>query len=349
MHHFEQAQLEQLIIHYIGNKNNDNILKLSSESVDIANNPEITTILKTYFLSPFKLEEYHQLTHESNLELNEVYSYTNNIFLKNNSFIKESQNIAKHLFDQTSHPRIKDGELYIAHFSNCCINNNFTDAIGIFKSENKDTFLKVYPKGNGYELINERGININKLDKGAIIFNTQHEEGNIVITIDLKNKSLEAQYWYDDFLGIKPMNTAFQQTKQTLDLCQSFIKQHLQDEFELPKAEQAILLNRSHSFFKEKETFSEKQFVKEVIEEPGMIKAFKNYKKQYEEENQLEIPTEFNISGQAVKKQQRKFKSVIKLDKNFHIYVHGNQQLITRGTDKSTGMSYYQLFFNEEN
>ena len=49
-----------------------------------------------------------------------------------------------------------------------------------------------------------------------------------------------------------------------------------------------------------------------------------------------------------MEKQERRMKSVIKLDKNFEIYVHGAEQLIQRGFDPQTGMHYYQLFFREE-
>lgn len=41
-------------------------------------------------------------------------------------------------------------------------------------------------------------------------------------------------------------------------------------------------------------------------------------------------------------------RSVIKLDKNFHIYVHGGEKMIRKGYDAETGMSYYQIFFKEE-
>jgi hypothetical protein len=41
-------------------------------------------------------------------------------------------------------------------------------------------------------------------------------------------------------------------------------------------------------------------------------------------------------------------RSVIKLDKNFHIYVHGGEKMIQKGYDPETGMQYYQIFFNEE-
>jgi hypothetical protein len=49
-----------------------------------------------------------------------------------------------------------------------------------------------------------------------------------------------------------------------------------------------------------------------------------------------------------VKKQAKAFKNVIKLDCNFHIYVHGGEGLIKKGYDEETGMEYYQLYFKKE-
>lgn len=68
------------------------------------------------------------------------------------------------------------------------------DAVGLFKSENKDTFLKVYPSGDGFEIESQQGVNINKLDKGALIFNTDKENGYIVAIVDNTNKGAEAHY-----------------------------------------------------------------------------------------------------------------------------------------------------------
>jgi len=79
-----------------------------------------------------------------------------------------------------------------------------------------------------------------------------------------------------------------------------------------------------------------------------LIESFNNYKKVYESENEIQISNEFEVSDSAVKKQFRVMKSVIKLDKNFHIYVHGNREYITKGFDEKTGMQYYQVFFKEE-
>ena len=55
----------------------------------------------------------------------------------------------------------------------------------------------------------------------------------------------------------------------------------------------------------------------------------------------------FTISESAVKKQARSLKSVIKLDKNFHIYIHGDRELIEKGEDKKG--KFYKVYYQEEN
>ena len=72
------------------------------------------------------------------------------------------------------------------------------------------------------------------------------------------------------------------------------------------------------------------------------------FRSDYQQQRDIRIEDNFEISNTAVKKQSRFMKSVIKLDRNFHIYVHGNNQYIRKGYDEETGMNYYQLFFNAE-
>ena len=62
---------------------------------------------------------------------------------------------------------------------------------------------------------------------------------------------------------------------------------------------------------------------------------------------QVSIAEEFPINQAAVKKNQRYFKSVIKLDKNFHIYIHGDRELIEQGIDKD-GRKFYKIYYEEE-
>jgi len=49
-----------------------------------------------------------------------------------------------------------------------------------------------------------------------------------------------------------------------------------------------------------------------------------------------------------VQKQQKLFKSVLKLDKNFHVYIHGRRDLIERGYDEAVGKKFYKLYYDEE-
>ena len=127
-----------------------------------------------------------------------------------------------------------------------------------------------------------------------------------------------------------------------------FVVKELPSEYEVTKADQVDLINKSKKFFKEADNFEMEEFAEKVIEDKDIIESFNNYKHVYESDNEVQISEEFEISDSAVKKQARVYKSVIKLDKNFHIYVHGNREYITRGVDEKTGMQYYQIFFNEE-
>lgn len=73
------------------------------------------------------------------------------------------------------------------------------DCIALFKSENKETVIKIDSIADGYALTDVAGLNIHKLDKGCLIFNTDKKNGFMVSIIDNTNKSDEARYWRDDF------------------------------------------------------------------------------------------------------------------------------------------------------
>jgi len=238
----------------------------------------------------------------------------------------------------------------VAYFNQVQIEGNLMDAIGLFKSENKETYLKVYPGKGGFQMdYEENAININKLDKGALIFNIEKENGYKVVVLDKTTGGQDAAvYWKDAFLQLKIRNDSFNQTSNTLGVYKNFVTQKLDDEFELSKADKIDLLNRSMKYFKEKDTFDMDEFAGEVIGNPQAIESFKNFKSQYEQEFDSPIADTFEISDNAVKKQSRVYKSVLKLDKNFHIYIHGNKEMIEKGFDDDKHLNYYKVYFKEE-
>ncbi|MDR2084888.1 MAG: nucleoid-associated protein [Bacteroidales bacterium] len=344
MNYTELTIIDSLSIHKVGNKSNEEIIKLSNQKVKLDN--EINKLLRVYFMFSFKSSEYFNFYHDINLNMNEVFSCVAAIFDNPDSLLEQSQNLAKHLYEQSTHPKIKGGEFYVVYFKDCIIEGETVDAIGLFKSENKDTFLKVYPAGDSFEIESQQGVNINKLDKGCLIFNTEKENGYVVAVVDNTNKGAEAQYWLDDFLHVRQRKDEYYNTQNVLSLYKNFVKDELPQQFEVSKADQIDLLNRSVKFFKENDNFDMEEFANEVIAQPEIIDTFNQYKVNYQKEYDTEMMDNFTISEQAVKKQARVFKSVIKLDKNFHIYIHGNRDLIEQGIDEKG--KYYKVYYKEE-
>jgi hypothetical protein len=343
---FSATEMESIALHKVGNKLRDEGIVYSASL--LKPDEAVNASLMKYFLSPFKGGEFYQLQHDSNLEMNEVYNYISDIFDDPSVLYDQSRNLAMHLYAQSEHPMVKEGEFYVAFLKDCEVEGETMDAVGLFKSESKETFLKICQESKGYFLEAESGINLNKLDKGCLIFNVEKEKGYLVAVIDNTNKGNDARYWKDGFLQVKAREDNYFHTQNALRLCKNFITEKLPEGFDVTKDTQVDLMNKSIKYFKEHEDFSVRDFEKEVISQPQVIESFKEYRKEYEEQNDISISDRFNISGQAVKKQSRVMKSVIKLDKNFHIYVHGNKENIVRGYDEESGRYFYQLFFREE-
>ncbi|MNE34745.1 37-kD nucleoid-associated bacterial protein [compost metagenome] len=115
----------------------------------------------------------------------------------------------------------------------------------------------------------------------------------------------------------------------------------------MSKADQIDLLNRSVEYFKSHDKFEKESFEAEVFDNPEIIQSFRNFDEQYRESKNVDISDNFQISSQAVKKQSRVFKSVLKLDKNFDIHIHGNKDLIEKGVERD-GRKYYKIYYDEE-
>jgi hypothetical protein len=347
---FFEASLDTISVHHVGNQSQSEMYSLSEQPL-VLKDELINSLLKQYFLSSFeKVNEVYHLMHSSDLNLNEIYNFATQVFDDKSKFHEVSEQIAKYLYKVANHPKIKSGELYVAYFRSVQIEGELLDAIGIFKSENKETYLKVYPDQGGFQVdYEENAININKLDKGALIFNTEKENGYKVVVVDKATSGQDAAvYWKDEFLQLKIRNDNFNQTNNTLSIYKNFVTNKIDEDFEVTKADKIDLLNRSMKYFKDKETFDLDEFAGEVIGNPQAIASFKTYKQQYEDEYETPIADSFEISNNAVKKQARVYKSVLKLDKNFHIYIHGDKELIEKGFDDDKHMNYYKVYFKEE-
>ena len=346
---YTEAGLECLSIHHAGNTAAGGTLQLSRNTVDLKDEV-LKGLLMQFFVGAFsKVHELYQFDHPSgDLYLNEVYHYASQLFKGPEQFHVQTELIAKHLFRISKHPNIKPGELYVTFFRNLQVDGALSDAIGIFKSESKEPYLTVFREESQFNIAYEQeAINIKKLDKGCLIFQSEQEKGFKVAVIDQTNRT-EAAYWTDEFLQLKIRNDQYTQTQHTLQVYKSFITEGIGDDVNVTNTDKIDLLNRSIRYFKDKEQFDLNEFSNEVIANPQGIEMFQKYKKDYEADHDMPVPDSFAINPAAVKKQARLFKSVLKLDKNFHIYIHGDKELIEQGFDQEKNMNYYKVFYKEE-
>ena len=342
---FTQINVQSLITHHIGNKLREENIQLSTETTKIQD--DTLEYLLKYFLLPFKPVEFFSFFHSVKLELNEVYSMANAVFSKQIDFITASENLARLLYEYSLHPNIHEGKLNIARFSNITLRDELVDAIGIFKSETDLPFLKMTGGKSSFSIEHEFGFDLKGMDKGCLIFNVNQSTGYEVLVVDNTNRSSEAKYWIDDFLQVKPCSDEYYHTKEFLNLTKNYLTNQMDQEFEISKPDKIDLLNRSVDYFKENQQFDKNEFEDKIFQDPQVIHSFRKYDETFRQENDLELSDRFDISAQAVKKQSRIFKSVLKLDKNFHVYIHGDRNLIEQGTEND-GRKFYKIYYDKE-
>lgn len=350
MFDYSESSILRLSAHQVGSKAEEELLHLSKQPLDVEN-INLKEVLRQYFLSHFKVPEFYSFSFsDGDLNLNAVYKYLCKIFDEKNdkAFHNASIQMAKHLYNCSDHPNIKPGDFYVVHFSNIEFQGETTEAVGIFKAENKDAFLKLNYSNESFQLSCDNGININKVDKACLVFKTERDQGFKVCIIDRSSKgSGEAQYWKDRFLYLSPCVDEYHYTKNFMSLAKNYVSQRLPEEFEVTGADKAAYLNRSMDYFSKNERFDEQHFEKEVLQHETLIDSFKKYKEDFEHEQDLDMNAQFSISASAFKKQKRIFKSVLKLDKNFHVYIHGNRDLIEHGVDEK-GRKFYKIYYSQE-
>ena len=343
------THIASLSIHRVGNKSRNEAILLSETPHEV--DDELTPLLKEFFLKPFrdKEENYFHFTHESDLEFHDLFLMVSSIFDNPDSIHEVSKKITRHLFDQSMHPHIKSGEVYIAYLEGLQIDNEKVDGVGIFKSELKQDFLQFAEGENQLLAQLQQGVNLNKLDKGAIIFNVEKEEGYKILSVD--SNRYDTRYWLENFLGVDAFADENFFTKRYLKFCQDFAKDVV-----LPaedKKEEVLFMNRAVNHFAKNDQFEESAFMNDVIENPELIPEFRHYKTERAPKYSIEDLTTFPIANTAVTAARKKIKNVISLDTNIQIKMdfinpESAERFVEKGWDEEKQMYYYLVYFNQE-
>lgn len=336
----KDAWVEEFALHHIAGGALDNTY---SDYTAVLKGDEEQAFLRKLFLKPFaQMAATSEFTHAVGLEYNVLYNLCTE--LQNGKALLEcSVDITKHLVAVSRHYNIKGGDLYVARLNNVGIGDEHYAALGIYKFEEKEVFIQSKTEEGKVSMWLNRGVGSLKPNKACLVVFTS--DAPTVFVLDDNDNT---DYWQKDFIGHRPKRDHVNSTNSALELTKSFITEHLPQQFEIPRADQIDLLNRSVQYFKDNAEFDRSTFVEQVFEEEGMKEAFDRFGRSYKETNDVAFDDNFAISSHAVKRQARVFKSVLKLDKNFHIYIHGDRSQIEQGVDERTGRKFYKIFYDQE-
>jgi len=328
-----ESKLAQYIIHFISDS-----LVLGEESFT---QPEV--MLEAAFtqlaFSKIDLEQQYEFFHETDIALNEVYTYVSAIFKEEKSFLEQSKNIATHLHSVSQHPNIKSGELFIGLFDNCFFMNEAKKIVAIVKIDEKEMFLDVKNDQNKMIIHGIDGINVKKINNMAIIVDMGEEQ---VPAVFMKTKRKEdVVYWQERFLKIKAADEHYHKTNLALTECKKYILK--EDNFS--NTEKLGLLNKTLDYFRNEDEFQVNEYIETVFDKTDstqrdiIINSVKPY--------------ETIISESALEKAEKKYKRKIKLDSNIEIQVNVQNieqvdELIEVGYDEATNRKYYKIYFQEE-
>ena len=344
----KNASISKFIIHKVGNKFNDTKNAFSERVVDF-DEPSYDLMLP-FLLRPFaSAVQSYRFSHHANIALNEINSYSSQIFSDDNAFIETSKHIVTHLYEQSTSAQIKTGDVLVVMFEGIEFGDMTTNALGIFKIENKVNFFQTYLENNSYDVLVQKGISSKKVDKGCLILNQSDTEGPIILSVD--NNSYDAQYWIKQFLNIKYADDANNHTQQYIELCKDFSTEVLQTSYGVQ--ERNNFLVKTIDFFKENEVVNIERFKEDIFEEEKHIRQFEDYKKEFEGEQNVVIRNQFDVAERVVTKEKRKIKTEIKLDTNIQIKLDidtpdASEEYLERGYDNQKKMHYYKVFFNAE-
>lgn len=337
---FNDASIKHLMIHGIGNKCLDEALVLSSSEVAISDVTERR--LLNNLLKRMPVEALYHFSHDIELPYNEVFTFIKSFFEHKEKFLDMSKMIAKHLFNQGVTKKIETGLLYVAYLKHILVDGKEVDAIGVFKSEKSEMFLKLGYSDGEYSLASEKGIG--NISKGCLIVNVDSESGYLVSLLNTRKKS-DVKYWNEDFLGIKLRNDDYNKTNQIIELCGSFITSNAT----IAKKDKAGMIDQVLSAMTIGDTSLEK--IADTVFKDKTIKEqfsdFKNKKSLFADEK---LSEQFTPTSENIEKQLKKYrnKSKLILDDDFEVLIKKGEENIIKGYDKERGLSYYKLYFKDE-
>jgi hypothetical protein len=337
-----KTEIRSLFVHRVGNKLRQEGCVCSAKPQTLSESEKLALLL--FFLGRIQDADSFKFFHPIGIEMNEVYATCRRAFNRPQSFQKVTADLASLLYEASSHPKIKAGNVYFAFLENISLNGVAGSAIGIFKSETIERFLKVEVRTEQTALEVDQGARISSVDKVAIVFCADGKISPEVLT--LCSRGEDAVYWQERFLQVIPSGSEKSHTRDYLDLCHAYSNESIPPE---NASDRALFLNKSLEYFQQSDKFDQKAFG-DVFENAEQRKEFEQVRQRFEKERGTKLPSTFGISKQVVTRQRKKFQKNLKLDSNIEVRLNFDSREemnnhVEHGFDKKKNMSFYKLYY----
>lgn len=321
------GNIKSAVVQRVGNKSKEDGVAFSNSLCQVGGVEEhLLSVIK----ASFKFDDWKRFYYIDDLEMNPTYRFVSKIFEDEDIMVKQANNLARHLYEQSMHPNIKIGEFYVVLLEGCEVDGVETNAIGLFKSEVHETVLTVKMENNQLVLSPEMGMSLKKLEKGCIVFNVDKEQGYKVAVVDNTGSNTDAHYWVDNFLHVCNCEDDYHQTERLAELCKGFAEKVS----EQSAVEGAIIAKKATDVLKTTETLAISDLADVICKNEEQKEEFAAYRKSFEEENGA-LNDEVTLVKKAVNYKPVSRMNVLKIGTDFEVKVLNPEARIETGEDKN--------------
>ena len=331
------GNIKAAVVQRVGNKSNDDGVSFSDSlcQMDSVEEPFLKLIN-----SSFKFDDWKEFYYIDDLELNPTFRFVTKIFDDESCMVQQANNLARHLYEQSIHPNIKIGEFYVVLLDNCEVDGAPTQAIGLFKSEVRETVLTVKMEKNRLVLSSEMGMSLKKLEKGCVVFNVDKENGYKVAVVDNTGSNTDAHYWVDNFLHVRNCNDDYHETERLMAMCTGFVEQLKEQSV----VEGAVAAKKTALAFSLGEPIQMDDLAELICQNGEQKQVFEAFRQSYEEEFG-DFAKEVNVVKKATNNKPVKRMNTLKLGADFEVKVLNPEARIEYGFDKRSGTKFYTLYY----
>lgn len=321
------GNIKSAVVQRVGNKSKEDGVAFSDSLCQVGG---VEEYLLSVIKASFRFDDWKRFYYIDDLKMNPTYRFVSKIFENESSMVKQANNLARHLYEQSIHPNIKIGEFYVVLLEGCEVDGIATNAIGLFKSELHETVLTVKMENNQLVLSPEIGMNLKKLEKGCIVFNVEKEQGYKVAVVDNTGSNTDAHYWVDNFLHVCNCEDDYHQTERLAELCRGFVEKVS----EQSALDGVIIAKKATEMLKITETLALADLADVICLNEEQKQEFETYRKSFEEESGA-LNDEVVLVKKAVSYKPVSRMNVLKIGKDFEVKVLNPEARIEHGEDKN--------------